>query len=43
MVQQALGHVEPRSTPVYADLSDLHLRPELELHRRCEKTLPSGG
>lgn len=34
VVQQAVGHVDPRSTPVYADLSDLHLRHEVERHRR---------
>jgi site-specific recombinase XerD len=34
MVQHALGHVDPRSTQVYADLRDLQLRYELERHRR---------
>jgi site-specific recombinase XerD len=34
VVQKALGHVDPRSTQVYADLSDLQLRHELERHRR---------
>jgi site-specific recombinase XerD len=34
VVQQALGHVDPRSTPLYADLSDMQLRHELERHRR---------
>ena len=34
VVQQALGHVDPRSTHVYADLSDLQLRHEVERHRR---------
>ncbi len=34
VVQQALDHVEPRLTAVYADLSDLQLRHELESHRR---------
>ncbi len=34
VVQKALGHVDPRSTQVYADLSDLQLRHELERYRR---------
>jgi site-specific recombinase XerD len=34
VVQQALGHVDPRSTPLYADLNDLQLRHTLERHRR---------
>ena len=34
VVQKALGHVDPRLTQVYADLSDLQLRHELERHRR---------
>jgi site-specific recombinase XerD len=34
VVQKALGHVDPRSTQVYADLRDLQLRHELERHRR---------
>jgi len=34
VVQKALGHVDPRSTQVYADLSDMQLRHELERHRR---------
>ncbi len=33
VVQQALGHVDPRWPPVYADLRDLQLRHELELPR----------
>ena len=28
VVQKTLGHVDPRSTPVYADVRDLHLRHE---------------
>ncbi len=35
VVQQALGHLDPRSTQVYADLSDVQLRHELERHRRA--------
>ncbi len=35
VVQQALGHLDPRSTQVYADLSDVQLRYELERHRRA--------
>jgi hypothetical protein len=34
VVQQALGYVDPRSTQVDADVRDLHLRHELEWHRR---------
>ncbi len=34
VVQQALGHVEPRSTPLYAAMSDLQFRHELERHQR---------
>jgi site-specific recombinase XerD len=34
VVQQALGHGDPRSTQVYADLSDVQLRHELKSHRR---------
>jgi site-specific recombinase XerD len=34
VVQKALGHADPRSTPLYADLSDLQLRHVLERHRR---------
>jgi hypothetical protein len=34
VVQQARGHVDPRSTQVDADLSDMQLRHELERHRR---------
>jgi len=30
VVQKALGHVDPCSTQVYADLSDMQLRYELE-------------
>ncbi len=34
VVQQALGHVDPRSTPLYAAMSDLQFRHELERHQR---------
>jgi site-specific recombinase XerD len=32
--RKVLGHVNPRSTQVYADLSDTQLRHKLESHRR---------
>ena len=34
VVHKALGHADPRSTPVYADLIDPQRRHELESHRR---------
>jgi site-specific recombinase XerD len=34
VVQQALGHVDPRSTPLYAAMSDLQFRHDVERHQR---------
>ncbi len=38
VVQKTLGHADPRSTQVFADMSDLQLRHEFERHRRSEST-----
>lgn len=37
-VQLARGYADPRSTPLYAEMSDMQLRHERERHRRAKAT-----